>query len=493
MSQSSFNPSDEIKNCFVSLCIDAVSYFGIPTDGVTDATSKIQNAFDYASQNKTALLFRNGTYLIKNNIIFKSDVTVIGGNDTIFLFASDYTPTGSSEFAIYNDGWWITTDILNIRIENIRFAFENGSVARKCLAFFGVSHCRLKNLCFDCSNTNNSIGYVPIDIYGACRDFIIEDCKFICTNGHSSGGTWVRNFSTTVKTEDIKFLNCNFYNKKGDDVIAVWGKYGVVENIIIDKCNFYNIQDTTNNCAHLITLGNGSAGTINVRMTNCNIYCDYVKGTVIKCTDGTIDDITIDNCSFYLNNQLDSSMSIFYAGVLGDLTLNHCNIYTDATFTKSIGYNTVLNNCNIESNNSNKNALFQYSDVINCRISAIYLKLFSNCSIVKNNTVNVVTSTVNSIYQILNSKITYYEFIDNTILFDTSGFSTTLDIVLVSAIPAGSKVICCSNKVGIGRFRTSVVDDSFLFFTANNIGLSGLAVGEHMISNNNFSAGTLVV
>lgn len=66
--------------------------FGAIGDGVTDDSSSIQSAIDYASSNKLKVFIPKGTFLLNNNIWLPSNSIIYGvGKSSILNFSSGYT------------------------------------------------------------------------------------------------------------------------------------------------------------------------------------------------------------------------------------------------------------------------------------------------------------------------------------------------------------------------------------------------------------------
>ena len=140
-----------------------------------------------------------------------------------------------------------------------------------------------------------------MDLYGVNHDFLFENNVFRQLSACKEGGIWVRNWAKDYESSNIRFLPCDFYKAGGDEVLAVWGWGGVVKDVLISGCYFYEVDDEKYRArgfypAWGITLGQ-TGKRCDVRMENCVIRMNRCETLFRMLGDGT--HAVVDNCDIY--------------------------------------------------------------------------------------------------------------------------------------------------------------------------------------------------
>ena len=136
---------------------------------------------------------------------------------------------------------------------------------------------------------------------GVNHDFLFESNIFRQLSACKEGGIWVRNWTNAAESSNIRFLRCDFYKAGGDEVLAVWGWGGIVKDVLISGCNFYEVDDEKYRArgfypAWGITLGQ-TGKRCDVRMENCVVRMNRCETLFRMLGDGT--HAVVDNCDIY--------------------------------------------------------------------------------------------------------------------------------------------------------------------------------------------------
>jgi hypothetical protein len=163
-----------------------VKSFGAKGDGITDDSSAIQSAIDYAYANKMNVFFPFGKYLVSNSIALPDRITLIGVNNQLTMGAT-------------------MTNCETLIIANTNKLFVGKTLGTALVPF--ISRVTMKNLAFN-RGTNGSIvfdmfQFTDSDIsYNFFRDFDIV------INGKTTNLTKIeRNYFLNVRQNAITNLN----------------------------------------------------------------------------------------------------------------------------------------------------------------------------------------------------------------------------------------------------------------------------------------------
>ena len=164
-------------------------------------------------------------------------------------------------------------------------------------------------------------------MYQNCQNIKFDNCTINACSDGDEGGVWIRNLDDTIEntTKNICFDNCTFNKKGGDEIIAVWGWKGYIENVTFNKCTINGYNSSYKNPSHFITIGM-TGTTNNVIVDGCQINIMYSPTIVgdslfksyqaITDTDNTDhgnigDSCRIINTNININSTSDSKMTIF--------------------------------------------------------------------------------------------------------------------------------------------------------------------------------------
>ena len=282
--------------------------YGAVGDGVADDTDALKDAIAAASEKKQPLeLTSTATYRYCSYINLPDDLT-IHGNNAVLL--SDLPDGG---YCIGAEGRSMQDWSHDILLENIQFKGADSCTSRYILRFMRTRDAVVRGCLFECEINDYSRGC--LDVYGACENLTFEHNVFRQLSCHKEGGLWVRSWTNSVDTKNIRFLNCDFYKAGGDEVLAVWGWSGNVKDVLISGCNFYEVDDQKYLDrgyfpAWFITLGqtdlrDNGTGITDVRMENCVIRVKRCETIFRMLRTGT--HAVVDNCDIYMDQPDDVS------------------------------------------------------------------------------------------------------------------------------------------------------------------------------------------
>ena len=258
------------------------------------------------------------------------------------------------------------------------------------------------------------------DLYGAYENILIERCVFRQLTAGYAGGIWVRNWKDTLPCENVRILNCDFYKAGGDEVLAVWGWNGILKDVLISGCNFYEVDDEKYRRGYYpvwgITLGQTGIRT-DVRMENCVVRMNRCETLFRMLGDGT--HAVVDNCDIYSDQPDDMEEHDFHKGAFPMLARGN---------NKDDG-STLFSNNRIHLHGDNgrricyqvgalRNNYFDVEcgygpastrEVIGNVFQGALLGVFWDCNVVKDNTVEVTsasTAYMSGAGQVLDNHIT---------------------------------------------------------------------------------------
>ena len=287
-----------------------IDKYNIDNTGKTDCTTN----FKLMLENENYIYLKKGIYKISDLII--KDKTFIGEVGTKILVdtLNDY-----KEMAIRIEG--------KNYFENIIFEIKNTATRTYLTRLYNCNNIIFNNCEFNCFSENINSTKCPIDLYQNCQNIKFNNCTINACSDGDEGGVWIRNLDDTIEntTKNICFDNCTFNKKGGDEIIAIWGWKGYIENVAFNKCTMNGYNSSYKNPSHFITIGM-TGTTNNVIVDGCQINIMYSSTTVgdslfksyksitdIDNTDhGNIgDSCRIINTNININSTSDSKMTIF--------------------------------------------------------------------------------------------------------------------------------------------------------------------------------------
>lgn len=272
--------------------------FGAVGDGVANDTEALKAAIQAASEQKQPLELKStATYRFTEVLNPKDDLT-IHGNGAALLSDIQWAKQEQDRPGIFVVG--SKTDLVqHIRIDGLTFRAADTCQTNTMLRFQYSRDVQIKDCVFDCDINAQSRGCM--DLYGVNHDFLFENNVFRQLSACKEGGIWVRNWAKDYESSNIRFLRCDFYKAGGDEVLAVWGWGGVVKDVLISGCNFYEVDDEKYRArgfypAWGITLGQ-TGKRCDVRMENCVVRMNRCETIFRMLGDGT--HAVVDNCDIY--------------------------------------------------------------------------------------------------------------------------------------------------------------------------------------------------
>lgn len=272
--------------------------FGAVGDGVANDTEALKAAIQAASEQKQPLELKStATYRFTEVLNPKDDLT-IHGNGAALLSDIQWAKQEQDRPGIFVVG--SKTDLVqHIRIDGLTFRAADTCQSNTMLRFQCSRDVEVRNCVFDCDINTQNRGCM--DLYGINHDFLFENNVFRQLSACKEGGIWVRNWAKDYGSSNIRFLHCDFYKAGGDEVLAVWGWGGIVKDVLISGCNFYEVDDEKYRArgfypAWGITLGQ-TGKRCDVRMENCVVRMNRCETIFRMLGDGT--HAVVDNCDIY--------------------------------------------------------------------------------------------------------------------------------------------------------------------------------------------------
>ena len=267
-------------------------------DGVANDTEALKAAIQAASEQKRPLELKSTATYRFTEVLNPKDNLTIHGNGAALLSDVKWTTQAQDRPGIFVVG--SKTDLVqHIRIDGLTFRAADTCQTNTMLRFQYSRDVQIKDCVFDCDINAQSRGCM--DLYGVNHDFLFENNVFRQLSACKEGGIWVRNWAKDYESSNIRFLRCDFYKAGGDEVLAVWGWGGIVKDVLISGCNFYEVDDEKYRArgfypAWGITLGQ-TGKRCDVRMENCVVRMNRCETIFRMLGDGT--HAVVDNCDIY--------------------------------------------------------------------------------------------------------------------------------------------------------------------------------------------------
>lgn len=275
--------------------------FGAVGDGVANDTEALKAAIQAASEQKRPLELKSTATYRFTEVLKPKDNLTIHGNGAALLSDIQYAKQEPDRPGVFVIGRSNTDLAQHIRIEGLTFRAADTCQTNTMLRFQRSRDVKVRDCVFDCDINTQSRGCM--DLYGVNHDFLFENVVFRQLSACKEGGIWVRSWTSDVESSNIRFLHCDFYKAGGDEVLAVWGWNGVLKDVLISGCNFYEVDDEKYRArgfypAWGITLGQ-SGKRCDVRMENCVVRMNRCETLFRMLGDGT--HAVVDNCDIYSN------------------------------------------------------------------------------------------------------------------------------------------------------------------------------------------------
>ena len=400
------------------------SKYNIDNTGLSDTTDNFKTMLN----NENYIYLAKGVYKVSDLAI--NNKTIIGEIGTKILVDTnkDY-----QEFALYCSG--------KNYFENIIFELKDTATRTALVSLHNATDNVFINCNFDCFDNGANSSKTPVDIYQNSQNIKFINCTINAMSNGSAGGVWVRNISPEIEkcVKNISFDNCIFNKMGGDEVIAVWGWKGYLENIYFTRCTINGYKSDFKNPSHFITLGMGGTSN-NIIMDSCKIYVEYPSSTnghsIIKSfkdvtTGGAVDHGKIGNgckilnCTIEINSLKDSDFIVFRCDkqYWENYIISGCDIIAHSSIRRLTSGNNKIQGCNIKADTV-LDSMFASTDVVENNIVEYNKgKLFTHCAKINNNNIYIHNTSDNYVMQFIDNKDIKYIFTNNTIKLETQSQS----------------------------------------------------------------------
>ena len=319
--------------------------------------------------------------------------------------------------------------------ENIIFEIKDTATRTYLTRLYNCNNIIFNNCEFNCFSENINSTKCPIDLYRNCQNIKFNNCTINACSDGDEGGVWIRNLDDTIEntTKNIYFDNCTFNKKGGDEIIAVWGWKGYIENVVFDKCTINGYNSSYKNPSHFITIGM-TGTTNNVIVDGCQINIMYSPTTVgdslfksyksitdIDNTDhGNIgDSCRIINTNININSTSDSKMTIFRcdASKWENYVIDKCHITSNVLLLRVGLHVHKFSNSFVDIPGVTDSMFESISRVEGNYIKYKTGKLSNESNFYKN---SIEVENVNAVYLVQFLKSGKAEFMNNNIKLSTS-------------------------------------------------------------------------
>lgn len=317
-----------------------VKDFGAKGNGTTDDSTAIQKAIDHvASIGGGSVFIPNGIYIVKNNIILRNKVNLLGSKGSSeILFDDSFVGTISpNPNTLYHPAFWN---------EHNQSTYDkttaDGFVIKDLIFTKSTKNANLKTIIF-LRNTNdvtidgcqfNMTGTVTsIALYAYCCNYnmTLSNNKISnLTGADKGGGFWICNLTGTPnetnKTYNVTIENNDFIIDSGNETLAIYGRDGMIKRVTIINNKFYTIGTVQKSQSKLLSMfgrtsstGTVGAGIEDIIVSNNIFDVDEIGASVISVgssysSTDILKNILIDSNIISFKTELTSSMA---TGILG--------------------------------------------------------------------------------------------------------------------------------------------------------------------------------
>jgi polygalacturonase len=305
-----FQSSDSIRSADN---ITNVKEFGAVGNGIIDDSTSIQNAIDHAASiGGGTVFFPNGTYLVKNNIILRNKVNLLGlkGNSQLMFDDTFVGTKPNNPNKVYHPVMWnehnqrtynqATADSFAIR--DLIFTKSTTSADLKVIIFLSNTNGVFIDGCqFDMSGTVDSLA---LYVFSCNYNLTLQNNTFTNLTGtDKGGGIWICNLTDapneTNKTYNININNNDFIINSGDESLGIYGRDGIVKSVNITNNKFVTLKCEAAAQSKVLAIfgrtsntGIEGAGVENVIISNNIFEIEEIEAGVITI-GGTISNTDI--------------------------------------------------------------------------------------------------------------------------------------------------------------------------------------------------------
>ncbi len=387
-------------------------WWGAVADSNTDCSIAIQSAINSALD---IPVYFSGNYYNVNRTIYIDDSPLISNGGRIYLDSDDWTENGTATAknvaamitkSSANAGYGLST--VKVRISGLHITINRSSGSVYTTLFMdNISEGYIKDATIDANGTRP---IYPLDVYRNVQNFVVDNCIIDMTNHSTTGGIWVRNYSTTSPTRNISIINSTIYSSYSEEPIAIFtpsNTASIVEDITVSNTKIY-ISGTDR--LHGVSVHTSFAGAEvrNVRFSNTTITStSYITSSLFKVdpTAGTVSNVSL----------VDSTLDLYI-----DTTSYTVDVVKAVTEARNV--NVIVRDDKV-SNNSIR-VFYDCDKVISCATDFISLShsgvntnFASSCNLVSN-CINAYGS-VSSCSRVVNSHIYGRDYLCTTVIGNT--------------------------------------------------------------------------
>jgi|GEM_PF-3260501 len=425
-----------------------VKLFGARGNGISDDSAAIQKAINYISvMGSGTVIIPEGQYLIRNNIILKNKVNLVGVKgrselifDDTFNGVKEDSGTPKYQPAIWNEHKKNTYDQATadgFLIKDIVFRKHTNIVDFNTVLFLRNTNGVVIDGCkFDISGTTAA---VAIYAHGCNYNLSLINNEFInLTGANESGGVWICNLTDNPneinKTFNVHIENNTFVIKSGSESLAIYGRDGLIKKAVILNNKFTTLKDAIISQSKVLSLygrtsatGRENAGVEDITVSNNFFEIEEIDafvisvGSINSSTD-IINNVLIDSNIIKFKTEMTTPSGIGIAGYeIGqsyNVTVSNNKIMNYGSHAVRYGIYNIKNvNSNILTGTFSQAAISNCNLVINNYISDNLHEngwAIRNSFIVRNNVIN------NCNQGIAVSNPGHYSIVDNTITLSGS-------------------------------------------------------------------------
>lgn len=293
-----------------------VKDYGAKGDGITDDSKAIQNAINYAySLGGGTVLIPDGTYLIKNNIMLRNNVNLLGfkGSSIIKIddtFKGTNSPKSGETFpnVLWNEHGRNSFDDTiadSFEINNLKFIHSSNLTKLNSIFFLrNTKNVVIHNCEFNMTGEKPSVAFY---LYCCNYHMSIQNNKIInLTGADDGGGIWLCNLtetpSETNKTYDITIARNDFIINCSGESLAIYGRDGVVRNVIVNSNKFLTLTNNIKPQSKVLSMfgrtlatGREGVGVEDIVVSNNIFNINEIEASVIAVGSSVSDTDNISN------------------------------------------------------------------------------------------------------------------------------------------------------------------------------------------------------
>lgn len=485
-----FKSSDSIRSADT---ITNVKNFGAVGNGTIDDSTSIQNAIDHtASIGGGTVFLPNGTYLVKNNIILRNKVSLLGlKGSSQLMFDDTFVGTKpNNPNKIYHPAMWnehnqrtyneATADSFAIR--DLIFTKSTTNSDLKVIIFLTNTNGVLIDGCqFDMSGTIDSLA---LYVFSCNYNLTLQNNTFTNLTGtDKGGGVWVCNVTDkpdeTNKTYNVNINNNNFFINSGDESLGLYGRDGLIKMVNVTNNKFITLKSASTAQSKVLAIfgrtfitGIEGSGVENVIVSNNTFEIEEIEagvitiGGIVSNTD-IIKNILISSNIISFKTELSNSLAV---GIMGnDLgiaeNIKVCNNIISNVGEKPFKYG-IYKMWDVEGNEvSGQYSQANIADCTNVFNNNLYSNIYSGGSAIRNSSFMSNNIIKNCLRGILINSIGTYTIQNNKI--DLPDNASAIGIQIATAF---SKDIITGNIINTTHSRSVAFNFSIGIITMlNNI------------------------